>query len=84
MSGNTIREFLRAKAAQVRSLNPIRAQGVVAEVVGSVVESEGPLVSVGDLCEVETADGGKPALKSSVFGATGWCRCRWMRAASCS
>ena len=69
MSANTIREFLRAKAAQVRSLDPIRAQGVVAEVVGSVVESEGPLVSVGDLCEVETADGGKT--RTQVVGFRG-------------
>ena len=69
MSANTIGEFLRAKTAQVRSLNPIRAQGVVAEVVGSVVESEGPLVSLGDLCEMETADGGK--IRTQVVGFRG-------------
>ena len=69
MTGTTIQRFLRAKAAQVRGLNPIRAQGVVAEVVGSVVESEGPLVAVGDLCEVETADGGRT--RTQVVGFRG-------------
>lgn len=68
-ASTTIQRFLRAKAAQVRGLNPIRAQGVVAEVVGSVVESEGPLVAVGDLCEVETADGGKT--RTQVVGFRG-------------
>ncbi len=68
-SGSSIQEFLRSKAAQVRGLNPIRAQGVVTEVVGSLVESEGPLASIGDLCEVETADGGRT--RTQVVGFRG-------------
>ncbi len=69
MNGSNIQEFLRSKSAQVRGLNPIRAQGVVTEVVGSLVESDGPLASIGDLCEVETADGGRT--RTQVVGFRG-------------
>ncbi len=61
-----IREFLRQKASLVGGLNPIRAVGLVTQVVGLLIESDGPLVSVGDLCEVETAAGTR--VRTQVVG----------------
>ncbi len=52
-----IRQALRARIAQVDSSPTVRCSGVVTQVVGAIVESEGPAVALGDLCEVETGDG---------------------------
>lgn len=61
--------FLRAKRAHVEALQPIRACGVVTKVVGPTIESQGPVVSVGDLCEVETGAGG--LVRAQVVGFRG-------------
>jgi FliI/YscN family ATPase len=61
----SIRESLRLKAARVDSLQPVRAEGVVTDFAGLVIESEGPAVSVGDLCEVATPGG---AIRAQVIG----------------
>jgi len=58
MSEPSLREQLRALAAQAEAVSPIRAEGELAGFAGLLIESIGPPVSVGDLCEVETAEGG--------------------------
>ena len=49
----TLKEF----TDRVRAMQPIRVTGVVSNVVGSLIESRGPAVRMGDVCEVETPDG---------------------------
>ncbi len=61
----SIRESLAAMAARVDDLQPVRAEGAVTDFVGLVIESEGPPASVGDLCEVETAEG---KVRAQVIG----------------
>ena len=56
MSVPDIRQSLRALSAQVENSPTVRCSGVVTEVVGAIVESEGPAVALGDVCEVETGD----------------------------
>ena len=47
-------DALKAKAAEVARMNPVRAEGVVTDIVGLLIESEGPAVSLGDLCSAAT------------------------------
>jgi FliI/YscN family ATPase len=61
-----LREELRSLAARVETINPIRASGVITQVVGLLVESEGPAVSLGDLCEIEVGE--KSRVRSQVVG----------------
>ena len=46
-------DVLRSHAARVASLDPIRCSGVVSDVVGLLIESDGPPASLGDICEIE-------------------------------
>ena len=64
-----LRQVLQSQTARIRTLSPIRASGVVSEVVGLLIESDGPPVSVGDLCEVETAAGNR--VRTQVVGFRG-------------
>jgi FliI/YscN family ATPase len=57
MPSGTLRDHLRAHAAQLAQLDPIRGLGKVAGCAGLVVESEGPPSSIGELCEIEGGDG---------------------------
>ncbi len=52
-----IREFLQLKAQRVTTFSPVRCQGEVLQVIGLLVESLGPLASVGDICEIELPQG---------------------------
>jgi flagellum-specific ATP synthase len=61
----SLRESLRVKAVRAASLRPVRAEGVVTDFAGLVIESEGPAASVGDVCEVRTAGG---AFRAQVIG----------------
>ena len=61
-----IRQYLRHKATRVSSLNSVRAQGEVLQVIGLLVESRGPLASVGDICEVRLPAGGR--VRAQVVG----------------
>ena len=54
---DSLQSVLRTKTARVASLNPVRASGMITDFVGLLIESQGPPVSVGDLCDVETSDG---------------------------
>lgn len=56
---------LRALTAVVESLQPIRPIGVVTDFAGLLVESEGPLASIGDICKVQTSDG---SIRTQVVG----------------
>jgi FliI/YscN family ATPase len=52
-----IRQFVRDKISSVNQIQPVRASGVVTQLVGLLIESAGPPVSVGDVCEVQAAGG---------------------------
>jgi flagellum-specific ATP synthase len=43
---------------RLESFSVLRWQGRVTQVVGSMVESDGPFCSVGEICEIHTAQGG--------------------------
>ncbi len=64
-----LRQVLQSQTARIETLSPIRASGVVSEVVGLLIESDGPPVSVGDLCEIETAAGNR--VRTQVVGFRG-------------
>lgn len=51
----------------LRTIDPIRVNGKVTQVIGLTVESEGPDASVGDLCYIYPAKSSKP-LKAEVVG----------------
>ena len=53
-------------APALDTIQPMRWTGVVTQVVGLLVTSRGPNVSIGDLCEISTADG--RTVKSQVIG----------------
>jgi len=50
-----------------RRSQPLILEGRVVKVLGLVIESQGPLASVGDLCHVFPANGGKP-INAEVVG----------------
>jgi len=52
---------------KLRSLSPIKTVGSVKRAVGLVVESQGPPVSVGELCEI-AAPGHSKAIPAEVIG----------------
>jgi FliI/YscN family ATPase len=61
-----IRDFLRSKANHVARLNPVRAQGEVLQVVGLLIESKGPLASVGEICEIHLPQGAR--VRTQIVG----------------
>ncbi|WNR46645.1 flagellar protein export ATPase FliI [Paenibacillus roseipurpureus] len=52
---------------QLHTIDPIRVNGKVTQVIGLTVESEGPDVSIGDLCYIYPHKSNKP-LKAEVVG----------------
>ncbi|HUB83530.1 MAG TPA: FliI/YscN family ATPase [Bryobacteraceae bacterium] len=52
--------------ADVDSAHPFRWTGRVTEVIGLLIESRGPMVAIGDFCEVRTASGGR--IRTQVIG----------------
>jgi flagellum-specific ATP synthase len=58
---------LRPYLHRLASVNPIKLVGSVKRAVGLVVESQGPPVSVGELCEIVGKDGGAP-IPAEVIG----------------
>ncbi|MEP0829313.1 MAG: flagellar protein export ATPase FliI [bacterium] len=54
-------------SSRIEHLSAIRQSGRVAQVVGLVVESVGPAVSVGDLCRIENPESGEK-IKAEVVG----------------
>lgn len=52
---------------QLRNLDPVRINGKVTQVIGLMVESEGPDASIGDVCYIYPSKGNKP-LQAEVVG----------------
>jgi flagellum-specific ATP synthase len=52
--------------AELDRLSPMRSTGRVTELVGLLIESQGPNVAVGDFCELETAAGRR--IRAQVIG----------------
>nr|WP_040715721.1 flagellar protein export ATPase FliI [Paenibacillus daejeonensis] len=52
---------------QLRTIDPVRVNGKVTQVIGLTVESEGPDASVGDVCLIYPAKSAKP-IKAEVVG----------------
>lgn len=52
--------------ARVRAASPIETRGRVVQLIGLVVESEGPLAAVGEVCRIESANHGESTLAEVV------------------
>lgn len=50
----------------LQSIDPIRTNGKVTQVIGLMVESEGPEASIGDVCYIYPAKAGKPIIAEVV------------------
>ena len=57
-----IEKLLRA----VDETDPIRVRGKVNQVLGLVVEANGPPVSIGELCRIDGPDGSEPVYTEVV------------------
>lgn len=62
-------DLLAPYMARLDSCSAMRWQGRVTQVVGSLVESDGPFCSVGEICEIQDAQGG--VLPGEVVGFRG-------------
>ena len=58
--------MLAAYAQKLEKIDPLKAIGRVTRSVGLVIESQGPTVSVGDLCYLPTANGERTAMLEVV------------------
>jgi len=67
----SISAYLRSGVERLASLSPYRSTGVVTQVVGLLIESEGPAVSIGDFCVIETGGKGQPTSDAEPFGYRG-------------
>ncbi|MEO7717027.1 MAG: flagellar protein export ATPase FliI [Capsulimonas sp.] len=52
----------------VSRLDTVRANGLVSQVIGLVVESIGPTVQVGEICEIRHGGRNAPVIKAEVVG----------------
>jgi len=50
----------------LKQIDPIRHNGKVTQVIGLTIESEGPNISIGDVCLIRPAKGGKPIMAEAV------------------
>jgi flagellum-specific ATP synthase len=57
---------LHSALARVKQAQPTLARGRVVQVIGLVIESEGPLAAVGDVCRIESARRERSALAEVV------------------
>ena len=55
-------------AHQVSRLDTVRANGLVTQVIGLVVESTGPAAQVGEICEIRHGARSAPTVKAEVVG----------------
>lgn len=58
--------MLAAYAKKLASLETLKSIGRVTRAVGLVIESQGPAVSVGDLCYLQTANGDRSVMLEAV------------------
>src|SRR5688572_286782 len=56
---------------RAREAHLVEKRGYVTQVIGLVIESAGPMVAVGDICQIEAAGGQK--ILSEVVGFRGDC-----------
>ncbi len=49
--------FLVGRRAKLQALTPYRSRGVITQVVGVLIESQGPSVALGDFCVIENGAG---------------------------
>ncbi len=68
-SNFSISQFLNSSISNLATLSPFRSTGVVTQVVGLLIESEGPAVSFGDFCVIETGQG--TGVRCQVVGFRG-------------
>ena len=59
---------LRSALSRVRQARLVQARGRVAKVIGLVIESEGPAVSIGEVCRIQSARGGGETTLAEVVG----------------
>ena len=52
----------------VTRLDTVRANGLVTQVIGLVVESIGPAAQVGEICEIRSGGRNAPTVKAEVVG----------------
>jgi flagellum-specific ATP synthase len=52
--------------SRVRSARTVETRGRVVQLIGLVIESEGPLASLGEVCRIESATAGPPTLAEVV------------------
>jgi flagellum-specific ATP synthase len=54
----------------LKQVNPIKLCGKVTQVIGMVIEADGPVASIGDVCSINYHRGGEP-VKAEVVGFRG-------------
>jgi flagellum-specific ATP synthase len=59
---------LRKYRSMVSRLDTVRANGLVSQVIGLVVESTGPAAQVGEICEIRSAGRNNATIKAEVVG----------------
>jgi len=57
MIESTLTQFLHSQITKVEKLSCYRSSGVVTQVVGLLIESQGPAVCLGDFCSIEGGKG---------------------------
>jgi flagellum-specific ATP synthase len=66
---NPIPEIDLSRYRQIVSrLDTVRANGLVTQVIGLVVESTGPAAQIGEICEIRHASRATPTVKAEVVG----------------
>lgn len=63
---NSPESLLAPYFQRLAKIDPVRAVGSVTRAVGTVIESKGPAVSVGDLCRLETRKGEAEILLEAI------------------
>jgi len=63
---NELAQTLKELTTRVHDMQPIRVTCVVSNVVGSLIESRGPSVRMGDLCGIDMPDGA--VIRTQVIG----------------
>ncbi len=58
--------MLSAYRQKLKEIDPLKSIGRVTRAVGLIIESQGPIASVGDLCYLPTAEGGRETMLEVV------------------
>ncbi|MFP4481827.1 MAG: flagellar protein export ATPase FliI [Thermovirgaceae bacterium] len=71
MARPAFESVLDAMDERLGEIELVPVNGKVVEVIGIVIESKGPDIQIGDLCEVRTRNRGEPPLSCEVVGFRG-------------